>query len=382
VIQDSADAVVVGGGVVGCSIAYHLARRGAKVVVVERDALGSQSTGRCAGGVRRQFSASANVVMQQLSMQLLAGLEAETGVDPEFRHIGYLFVLTSEGQVEDFHRLLPMWHETGVSDARWLEPHEVLELAPLVQGEDILGGTFCPSDGIASPHAVTLAYSGAARRLGVRLLEGVAVDGIVREGGRVQTVTTTAGEISTSAVFNCAGAWAAEIGAMAGIEVPVQPYPRNIFVTDPMPEVSRSHPMTIDFATSFYFHPEGDGLLFGMGMADERPTFNTEVDWTVLDAIAEVVERRAPRLGTAGIQTAWAGLYEMTPDHQPILGPVDSLEGFWCACGFSGHGFQQAPAVGYLLAQWFSGERPQVPLDIFAHRRFATGNVEPEKNVV
>jgi len=381
-IRDSADAVVVGGGVVGCSIAYDLARRGAKVVLVERETLGSQSTGRCAGGVRRQFSSAANVVLQQLSMQLLAGLEAETGVDPEFRHIGYLFVLTTDSQVEDFRRLLPMWHETGVTDARWLEPREVRELAPLVQGDDILGGTFCPSDGIASPHAVTLAYSGAARKLGVNLLEGVEVEGIVHDAFRVQSVRTTAGEISTSAVFNCAGAWARKIGAMAGIDVPVEPYPRNIFVTDPVLEVSRQHPMTIDFATSFYFHPEGDGLLFGMGMRDEKPSFSTDVDWGVLDAMAEVIDRRAPRLGTAGIQTAWAGLYEMTPDHQPILGPVDSLDGFWCACGFSGHGFQQAPAVGYLLAQWFSGEQPQVALDVFAHRRFATGNVEPEKNVV
>src|SRR5438445_3547780 len=379
---DSADAVVVGGGVVGCSIAYHLARRGAAVVVLERETIGSQSTGRCAGGVRQQFSSPANVLVQQLSFRLLAQLEAETGVDPEFRHIGYLFVLTSDEQVEDFRRFLPMWHQAGVSDARWLEPKEVRELAPLVEGDDILGGTFCPSDGIASPHAVTLAYSGAARRLGVTLLEGVAVDGIVHRAGRVEAVRTTAGEISTSAVFNCAGAWAGQIGAMAGIDVPVSPYPRNIFVTDPMPEVTRRHPMTIDFATSFYFHPEGDGLLFGMGMADERPSFDTGVDWTVLEAMAEVVERRAPRLATAGIQTAWAGLYEMTPDHQPILGPVDQLEGFWCACGFSGHGFQQAPAVGYLLAQWFSGEDPQLPLDNFAHRRFATGNVEPENNVV
>src|SRR5438094_5439541 len=180
-IRDSADAVVVGGGVVGCSIAYHLARRGAKVVLIERDTLGSQSTGRCAGGVRRQFSSAANVVMQQLSVQLLAGLEAETGVDPEFRHIGYLFVLTSDSQVADFRGMLPMWHETGVTDARWLEPHEVRELAPLVHGVVILGGSFCPSVGIASPHAVTLADSGAARRLGVSRVEGVECDGGVQE---------------------------------------------------------------------------------------------------------------------------------------------------------------------------------------------------------
>ncbi len=160
----SADAVVVGGGVIGCSIAYHLADRGAKVVLVEKDALGSQSTGKCAGGVRRQFSSETNVLMQQLSVRMLKSLEAETGVDPEFRQIGYLFVLTNDQQVADFRRLVPMWQRLGVSDARWVEPSEVRELAPIVRGDDILGGTFCPSDGIASPHAVTSAPSGWASR--------------------------------------------------------------------------------------------------------------------------------------------------------------------------------------------------------------------------
>src|SRR5713226_3319184 len=319
----SADAVVVGGGVIGCSIAYHLAGRGAKVVLVERGALGSQSTGKCAGGVRRQFSSETNVLMQQLSVRLLKGLEAETGVDPEFRQIGYLFLLTSDHQVEDFKRLLSMWQRLGVADARWVEPSEIRELAPIVRGDDIVGGTFCPSDGIASPHAVTSAYAGAAKRLGAKIHEGVAVTGIDVHGGRVSAVTTSAGEIITPVVFNCAGAWAGKVGEMAGISVPVEPYPRNIFVTEPMPAVTRDHPMTIDMTTSFYFHPEGEGLLFGMGLPNETPSFDSEVDWAVLEAMADVVERRAPALGTAGVRTAWAGLYEMTPDHQPILGPVD-----------------------------------------------------------
>lgn len=367
---------------IGCSIAYHLARRGASVVVVERETLGSQSTGKCAGGVRRQFSSSPNVQMQQLSVRLLAGLEAETGVDPEFRHIGYLFVLTSDRQVDDFKRLLPMWHQHELADARWLEPAEVRDLAPLVTGDDILGATFCPSDGIASPHAVTTAYARAGRRLGVKFLEGVAASAIVKDGSRIAGVKTTGGDFTTSTVFNCAGAWSREIGAMAAVEVPVDPYPRDIFVTNSMGGSMRSHPMTIDFATSFYFHPEGDGMLFGMGKPDETPSFVTDVDWSVLDSMSKVIERRAPRLGEIGIQSAWAGLYEVTPDHQPILGPVDDVEGFWCACGFSGHGFQQAPAVGHLLAQVYAGEAPDVPLDVFAHRRFATGIVEPERNVV
>ena len=374
--------MVIGGGVIGCSIAYHLARRGVKVVVVEKETLGSQSTGRCAGGVRRQFSSGPNVQMQQLSVRLLGGLEAETGVDPEFRHIGYLFVLTSDHQVANFKQLLPMWHAHDLSDARWVEPAEVRELAPLVTGDDILGGTFCPSDGIASPHAVTSAYVGAGRRLGVTFLEGVEATGIVRDGARIAGVKTSDGDFATSHVFDCAGAWSRGVGAMAGVDVPVDPYPRDIFVTDPMGGAMRHHPMTIDFATSFYFHPEGDGMLFGMGKKDETPSFSTDVDWTVLDSMSEVIERRSPRLGTIGIQAAWAGLYEVTPDHQPILGPVDGVDGFWCACGFSGHGFQQAPAVGHLLAQWYAGETPDVALDIFAQHRFTTGIVEPELNVV
>jgi sarcosine oxidase, subunit beta len=378
----SADAVVVGGGVIGCSIAYHLAGRGVKVVLVERDALGSQSTGKCAGGVRRQFSSETNVLMQQMSVRLLAGLEAETGVDPEFRQIGYLFVLTNDHQIDDFRRLLSMWLRLGVSDARWVEPAEIRDLAPIVRGDDILGGTFCPSDGIASPHAVTSAYASAAKRLGAKIMEGVEITGIDVHAGRVSAVRTSAGEIITPAVFNCAGAWSGEVGKMAGVSVPIEPYPRNIFVTEPMPAVTRDHPMTIDMTTSFYFHPEGEGLLFGMGLPNEKPSFDTEVDWAVLEAMAEVVERRAPALGSAGVRSAWAGLYEMTPDHQPILGAVDDIDGFWCACGFSGHGFQMAPAVGHLLARSFVGEPPEVSLDVFAHRRFTTGVVEPELNVI
>jgi sarcosine oxidase subunit beta len=332
--------------------------------------------------VRRQFSSETNVLMQQMSVRLLAGLEAETGVDPEFRQIGYLFVLTNDHQVDDFRRLLSMWLRLGVSDARWVEPAEIRKLAPIVRGGDILGGTFCPSDGIASPHAVTSAYASAAKRLGAKIMEGVQVTGIDVHAGGVSAVTTSVGEIITPAVFNCAGAWSGEVGQMAGVSVPIQPYPRNIFVTEPMPAVTRDHPMTIDMTTSFYFHPEGDGLLFGMGMPDETPSFDTAVDWAVLEAMAEIVERRAPALGTAGVRTAWAGLYEMTPDHQPILGPVDDIDGFWCACGFSGHGFQMAPAVGHLLARSFVGEAPEVSLDVFAHRRFKTGVMEPELNVV
>src|SRR5207302_3164630 len=207
------------------------------------------------------------------------------------------------------------------------------------------------------------------------LREGDAVTGIDVSGGRVTGVHTASGEVSTRLVFDCAGPWAREVGKMAGADVPVDPYRRHIWVTDHLPEISRTTPMTVDFTTSFYFHPEGDGVLFGMSDRDEGPTFSTEVNEAFLDRVTEVGLHRLPALERAGIKTSWAGLYEVTPDHQAILGPVDEVAGLWCACGFSGHGFMQAPAVGELLAELLTEGRSDSDLSGLAHRRFAAGSL-------
>jgi sarcosine oxidase subunit beta len=380
--METAGVVIIGGGVVGCSLAYHLARRGVDVLLLERETLGSQSTGRCAGGVRQQFSAEVNVRLQQLSVRLLEHFEAEIGVTADFRQIGYLFLLTRPDQVEDFQEQLRTWHRVGLKEAQWVTPEEARDLSPIIAIDDVLGGTFCPSDGIASPSDVTFGYAAAARRLGARIREGVEVAGIEVESGRVSTVRTSEGSIATTAVFNCAGPWAAQVGRMVNVEVPVLPYRRHIFVTDTFPAVPRDNPMTVDFTTSFYFHPEGDGVLFGMRDRNESPSYSVEVDWSFVEKIGEVAAVRAPSLLTAGVKTGWAGLYETTPDNQPILGPVDRLEGFWCACGFSGHGFQQAPGVGLLLAQYFVEGRPELDLAPFSHQRFAHAALQPEMNVI
>jgi sarcosine oxidase, subunit beta len=380
--METADVVIAGGGIAGCALAYQLAKRKVDVVLLERETLGSQSTGKCAGGVRQQFSMEANVRLQRMSVQMLREFEQETGHPADFRQIGYLFVLTQPQQVEDFRHNMEMWHRVGVTEARWVDATEAGRMVPVLNVEDVLGCTFCPSDGIASPADVTAGYAAAARRLGARLKEGVEVTGIDVAAGRVQGVRTSGGDIATRLMFNCAGAWSASIGRMAGLEIPVLPYRRHIAVTGTFPAVPRTTPMTVDFQTSLYFHPEGDGVLIGMTDRSEQPGFGTDVNWEFLAKMFEQAAWRAPALAGAGVKTAWSGLYEITPDHQAILGPIGELEGFWCAAGFSGHGFMQAPAAALLVTQLLMDHRSDIDITSFAFDRFARGGLVAEKNVI
>ncbi|HVD02502.1 MAG TPA: FAD-binding oxidoreductase [Candidatus Dormibacteraeota bacterium] len=380
--MEAADVVIVGGGVMGCSLAYHLAARKVDVVLLERDRLGSGSTARNAGGVRQQFSSEVNVRIGMRSVAMLNRFEDEVGVPADFRQVGYLMLLTRPSEVEEFGALMENWHRLGLAEARWVGPEGIGELVPALNCEDVLGATFCPTDGIASPDAVTMGYAAAARRLGARLREDAAVTAIGVSGGRVNSVRTAAGEISTRVVFDCGGPWSRAVGEMAGVEVPVDPYRRHIWVTDHLPEVGRQTPMTVDFTTSFYFHPEGDGVLFGMSDRDEEATFSTQINEGFLERVIEVGLHRLPALERAGIRTAWAGLYEVTPDHQGILGQSPEVAGFWCACGFSGHGFMQAPAVGEALAQTLVDGSSAIDLSPLAAGRFAAGRLATERNVI
>ena len=380
--MESADVVIAGGGISGCALAYQLAKRNVDVVLLERETLGSQSTGKCAGGVRQQFSTEDNVRMMRLSVKLLENFEQETGHPADFRQIGYLFVFTQPQQVEDFRHNMEMWHRVGLTEARWVDAAEAGELVPVLNVEDVLGCTFCPTDGIASPADVTIGYATAARRYGARLKEGVEVTGIDISSGRVRGVRTSAGDIATRLVINCAGPWAASIGRMAGLEIPVLPYRRHIAVTGTFPAVPRNTPMTVDFHSSLYFHPEGDGVLIGMSDRAEPPGFVTDVNWEFLEKMFEQAARRAPALAGAGVKTAWAGLYESTPDHQAILGPISEVEGFWCAAGFSGHGFMQAPAAALLLTQLLLDKKSEIDISSFAFERFARGALVTERNII
>ncbi|MHB8571476.1 MAG: NAD(P)/FAD-dependent oxidoreductase [Candidatus Dormibacteria bacterium] len=374
--------VVVGGGVIGASVAFHLASLGiTDVVVLERGQLGQGSTSRCAGGVRAQFSTAVNVKIGMRSKEMLRQFEDSTGVSPDFREIGYLFVATDQAQADAFAANVAMQQRVGLRDVRLVSPAEARDLMPLLRVDDVVAGTFCPSDGLAGPSEVTHGYAQAARRLGVRIMEGTALESIEVSGGRVTAVQAGGVRLSTDIVINCAGPWSHEVGALAGVDLPVRPFRRHVFVTGPLDFVSRDMPMTVDLRTTFYLHPEGEGLLLGMSDPAEIEGFSQEVDWAFLDHLTEHAVERVPRLAEATIATGWAGLYEVTPDHQGIIGPTE-VDGFWSACGFSGHGFMQAPAVGEVVAALVAGREPLIDVSELSGSRFSRGQLVPEANVI
>lgn len=379
-LPSRAECVIVGGGVVGCSLAYHLARAGVRPLLLERGQLGAGSTARGAGGVRQQFTTEINVRVGMLSRQLLERFEEEVGAPSDLRSIGYLLVATDAAQMEQFARSVEMQHAVGLSDVRLITPEEVADLVPQLNIEDVLGGSFCPSDGLAGPNEVTSGYVTAARRHGAQLVDGVAVEAIARDHGAVSAVVAGGTRISTPLVVNCAGPYAAAVGLLASVAVPVKPYRRHLFLTETF-SLDRDPPMTVDMRTSFYFHPEGDGFMLGMSDPAEPSSFDTNVDWGFLEHLVEHATHRLPALEHAAIKTGWAGLYEVSPDHQAIVGESE-LGGFWLCCGFSGHGFMQAPAVGRLLAAEITGAASEIDISPFDPGRFARGESRPEAAVI
>src|SRR5438128_4155987 len=375
-MKRTADVVIVGGGCMGASVAYHLTRRGiTDVVLVEREKLlATGSSGRNAGGVRHQFSNEANIKLSLESIRLLERFADEVGQAIDFHQDGYLFLLSSQASVDTFRRNVALQRSLGV-DVEWLDANEAARLAPGLDATGVLGATFCSRDGVADPNGVTVGFAKAAQALGVTIERGIEVTGIRVEGDRVVAVETTRGPIQTPCVVNAAGPWARQIGKMAGVDVPVDPIRRHVFIAALPPDarVPSSHILVIDFETTFYFHREGAGLLFGMGERGETPTFDTTVQWDFLPQVIDVAVKRLPSLGDASISHAWAGLYEMTADGNPIIGPARGIEGLFLINGFSGHGFQHSPAAGRLLADVITGNDPQFDLSPFAAERFASG---------
>jgi sarcosine oxidase subunit beta len=381
----TADAVVVGGGCMGVSTAYHLAQRGAgRVLLLERERfLGMGSTGRNAGGVRYQFSTPVNVRLSLYSLDVISQFQDLFGISADYRPIGYLFLLTTPEEVATFKANVEMQHRIGVAWVRYLEPSEIAQLAPQVNLEGILGGTFCPRDGLADPNSVTQGFAQAARRHGAQIETEVAVSGIKTEGGRVTAVVTDRGEVATPTVVNCAGPWAASIGKMAGLDVPIEPLRRQFFITDAMPQVPRDHVFTIEFSTSLYFHPEGPGLLVGMSNADEKPGDTYAIDEEFHLKTLERAIYRMPLLEHARVAQQMAGLYEVTPDAHPVLAQARAVRGFYIAAGFSGHGFQHSPATGKVMSELIlDGASKTIDVSMLDLERFAEGRLIREVNVV
>jgi len=379
------DVVIVGGGCMGASVAYHLARHGVTdLVLLEREKLlGAGSTGRNAGGVRHQFSNEANIRLSLESIALLERFADEVGHAIDFHQDGYLFLLSSQSSVDTFRRNVALQRRLGV-DVEWLDAAAAERLAPRLDARGVLGATFCRRDGIADPNGVTMGFAKAAQALGVSIERDTEVTGVRVEHGRIAGVETTRGRIDTRVVVNAAGPHANAIGRMAGIDVPVDPYRRHIFIAAGVapPRVPSSHIMVIDFETTFYFHREGAGLLFGMGDRHEAPTFDTTVQWDFLPQVIETAVRRLPALSDASISHAWAGLYEMSPDGNPIIGPAPGVEGLFLINGFSGHGFQHSPAAGRILADLIVGRDPHFDVRPFGPERLVTGGVAGERYVV
>jgi sarcosine oxidase, subunit beta len=377
----SAECVIVGGGVVGCSLAYHLARGGIAPLLLERGALGEGSTARNAGGVRQQFSTEVNVRVGMLTRRLLQRFPEEIGNSADLREIGYLFLATTEAEAAQFARNVEVQRAAGLREVELLDVAGALEHVAELRADDLVAATWCPTDGLAGPSEVTLGYAAAARRLGATVLEDIEVVGIDLERDAVTAVRTARGSVATPMVVDCAGPHAAQVASLAGVAVPVTPFRRHIFLTETF-ALSRPVPMTVDFHTSFYFHPEGDGLLLGMSDPDEPASFDTSVDWSFLEHLIEHATWRLPALERSRIRTGWAGLYEMSPDHQGIVGEAPERVGLWLCCGFSGHGFMQAPAIGHLLAERLLGREPEIDLAPYAPERFSDGRGEPEVAVI
>ncbi len=374
----------------GASLAYHLAwQRGiSDVVVVEREQLlAVGSTGRNAGGVRHQFSSEANIRLSIESIRLLEEFEDRVGATIDFHQDGYLFLLSKPESLETFRLNVALQRSLGV-EVDWLDAAQAEKLAPGLAADGVLGATFCARDGIADPNGVTMGFAKAAQAAGVTILRETEVTGVRVERGRIAGVETTRGRIDAPIVVNAAGPYAREIGRMAGVDVPVDPYRRHIFIAQaPVTDgdgwrVPGSRIMVIDFDTTFYFHREGAGMLFGMGDPHEPPTFDLTVRWDFLEHVTAVAVKRLPALADAAVSHAWAGLYEVTPDANPIIGPVPDVPGLFLINGFSGHGFQHSPAAGRILADVIAGQDPGFDLTPFSFERFAAGTVGGERYVV
>ncbi len=381
----TADIVIIGGGCMGASVAYHLAERNAgKIVLLEREKfLAMGSTGRNAGGVRHQFSTPVNIQLSNYSLDVIRRFQEIFGVPSDYRPLGYLFLLTAAREVEIFQKNIALQKALGVHDVEFLEPAEIARRAPHVNLEGVRGGSFCPRDGVADPNAITQTFANQAKRLGARIETDATVIGIETRGGAIARVKTNQGEIATHIVVNCAGPWAAKIGAFVDLEIPITPLRRQFFNTSAIPEIPRDHPFVIEFATSLYFHPDSPGLLVGMSNPAELPGETYAIDEAFQLQTLERAVYRLPLLEKARVTRQMAGLYEVTPDAHPILGAARDVPGFYVCAGFSGHGFQHSPGAGLALSEIIlDGKSKTIDVAMLDLERFREGRALSELNVI
>ncbi len=381
-LPTSADVVIIGGGVIGLSAAYQLAVAGVSdVVVLEQGALGGGSTSKAAGGVRTAFSDEVNIDLAQRSLAAFGRFGDEHDQDIDLRQSGYLFLLRDADQLADFGAASQLQRSFGI-DSRMIDVAEACELSPLVNPDGLAGAMWSPDDGHCSPESVVLGYARSARRLGVRIVTGCEVTGIDVEGGEVAAVRTKDGSISTRSVVCCAGAWSRRIGDWVGVDLPVDALRRHVALTSAIPDLDPATPFTVDFATSLYFHREGPGLLMGVPDIDDAWGVDSARDPDWLEHLAAMMQQRLVGVDDLGLRIGWAGLYEVTPDHNALIGRASEVDGFVYATGFSGHGFLMGPAVGEVVRDLVMGESPVVDVATLTAARFQMSDGRPERHIV
>jgi len=382
-LPKSADIVIIGGGVMGASTAYHLAARGQKnILLLEKEEFfGLGATGRCAGGVRYQFSTEINVELSKKSLPMFENFKNEIGQDICYQKCGYLFALTRPEDVEYFHHNVELQHRLGV-ETEWLSGDEVRRRLPLMRFDDALAGTINKNDGLVDPNSVVMGYINSVLRLGAKAINNVEVTGIKVERGEVCGIITNKGEVSSRTIVNACGPWSGLISDMAGVNLPITPLRRQMLTTSSLPQIPQDFPFVIDFAQSLYFHREGDGLLTGMSNQDEKPGYNQNVDEEFELVNLESAIARMPLLEQAGLTSHWAGLYEVTPDAHPIFGSTP-VKGFLVVTGFSGHGFMHGPISGKLMSEYIlDGNFESLDVSTLDLARFEEDRMIKEYNVV
>ena len=385
--MQTADVVIIGGGIVGSSIAYHLTSAGCRdVVVVEREsAQGKGSTGKSMGGVRAQFSTPVNIQMSLYSIPFYASFEERIGYPCDYRPQGYLFCATSEGHLAYLRANHEKQVALGLKNVHLMHGEEIRRMYPQLRGDDIVGGSFCSTDGFVDPYSAMNGLMKWASDHGAKLYKNSAVTRLIRDERGIAGVETSAGRFATRKVVNCAGAWAAGVAAMADVDLPVEPLRRMLVPSEPFDQFPHSAPMIIDMSNGFHFRPEGRGFLLAWNDPEETPGFKTEFDPAFVEKILTRAADRVPCFADLPVNAAraWAGLYEMTPDHHPILGEAPQVPGFFLANGFSGHGVMHAPATGKILSDLIlTGKTDLIDASLLNLARFSEGHLIHETAVL